>query len=256
VDWLTRIFDVYRQTALTRSAIALIVANAIPLIGVLFFGWSLWTILVIYWLENGIVGFWNVPKIALARGSMVSLPPGRNVPPAMSALGGTIPGPGRVGMALFFLVHYGLFWLGHGFFVFVLPNFAGAWQGPVPCAQPGELLPGFPECVSSPFGQVIWSNVWIAAVALFLSHGASFVFNYLGRGEYLRTSAPQQMFKPYGRVVVLHLTIIFGAFIAAFLSAPIGILLILVVLKTLFDLGLHLNEHRENWLTGGGVSSG
>jgi hypothetical protein len=232
VDALTRLFDLYRTTGRTRTALALVIANAVPLIGVLFFGWSLWTILVIYWIENGIVGLWNIPKIAMARGSMNPLPQSRNVPPATSALGGTIPGPGRVGMALFFLIHYGLFWIGHGFFVFVLPNFAGAFGDP------------------STFGDVAWSSVAIAAVALFLSHGASFLFNYIGRSEYLRTSPPQQMFKPYGRVVVLHLTIIFGAFVAAFLGAPIGILLILVVLKTIFDLGLHLREHSETWLTG------
>ena len=38
------------------AVVALIVANLIPLIGVLFFGWSVWNILIVYWLENGIVG--------------------------------------------------------------------------------------------------------------------------------------------------------------------------------------------------------
>ena len=68
VETLGRGFGLYRRTAVTRSAIALVIANAIPLVGVLFFGWSLITILVLYWVENGIVGFWNIPKIALARG--------------------------------------------------------------------------------------------------------------------------------------------------------------------------------------------
>src|SRR5207247_7425498 len=75
VDTLGRAFDLYRRTATSRSAIALLVANAIPLIGVLFFGWSLLTILVLFWIENGIVGFWNVPRILLARQSIAeSLP--------------------------------------------------------------------------------------------------------------------------------------------------------------------------------------
>ena len=40
--------------------VALIVANAIPLVGALFLGWNVWMILVVYWLENGVVGFVNV----------------------------------------------------------------------------------------------------------------------------------------------------------------------------------------------------
>ena len=48
----------------------------------------------------------------------------------------------------------------------------------------------------------------------------------------------------YGRVIVLHLTIIFGSMVIAFLGSPIGALLVLVVLKTAFDLGLHLRERR------------
>jgi len=68
-----RAFDLYRRTATSRSAIALVAANAIPLIGVLFFGWSLLTILVLFWVENGIVGIWNVPRILMARGSMLQM---------------------------------------------------------------------------------------------------------------------------------------------------------------------------------------
>ena len=51
------------------AVVALLAANAIPIIGVLFFGWSLMTILVLYWLENGIVGLWNIPRMLLARGA-------------------------------------------------------------------------------------------------------------------------------------------------------------------------------------------
>jgi hypothetical protein len=45
----------------------LIAVNTIPLFGVLYFGWSLFSIMFLYWLENGIVGVFNVFKIALAR---------------------------------------------------------------------------------------------------------------------------------------------------------------------------------------------
>ncbi|HEV2005189.1 MAG TPA: DUF6498-containing protein [Candidatus Limnocylindrales bacterium] len=244
-DRVGRFFDLYRETATSRTAIALVVANAIPLIGVVLFGWSLWTILVLYWVENGIVGFWTVPKILLAQGSpfggLVGLASSRfgqlgdGRPAALGlaaaevaagAAGTVLNGWLRVPLTLFFLVHYGLFWLVHGIFVFGLPTF--------PALAGGD----------NEFGEIVWSSVAIGAVAMFISHGASFLFTYLGRGEYLRTSAVAQMAAPYGRVVVLHLTILFGAYLAALIGAPIGALIILVVLKTLLDLRIHLATHR------------
>ena len=259
MDSLTRVFGLYRTTSRSRTAIALIVANAIPIVGVLFFGWSLLTILVLYWVENAIVGLWNVPKIVLAQGSMLAMPIGGpsgtpigaplgtlpNAPPRAALanlIGGRMPTIGRVAMAAFFAVHYGGFWVGHGVFVFALPSFARAFEPGSAFCDASNVLPTYALCGAGPFGEVVWSNVAIAAVALFLSHGASFFLNYFGRGEYRRTSPPQQMFAPYGRVVVLHLTILFGAFVAALLGAPLGVLLILVVLKTSLDLRLHVRE--------------
>lgn len=299
VEQIGRAYATYRRTAGSRSVLVLLVANAIPLIGVLFFGWSLLTILVIYWLENGIVGFWNVPKIVLAQGSVIpALPPlpdaaafaatgdaeaaerlrvewqrARDAqlsaaaaqagdpgasPAFVRAFGsGRLPSVGRAAISLFFLVHYGMFWLVHGIFVFALPMF-GAFAGEqIDCGIQSPFGPGLFEpsqpC-TGPFGDVLWANVAIAAVALFISHGASFLFNYIGRGEYLTASPTRQMGAPYGRVVVLHLTILFGAFAVAFFGSPIWALLILIVLKTAFDLRLHVREHRNEGPTIGGVA--
>jgi uncharacterized protein DUF6498 len=67
--------------------------------------------------------------------------------------------------------------------------------------------------------------------------------NYLGRREYERVSVARQMFAPYSRLVILHLTILLGVFVSLFLGTPIGAIVVLVVLKTCLDLGLHLREH-------------
>ena len=271
VDTIGSAIQLYRRTATTRSALVLLAANAVPIVGVLFLGWSLLTILVLFWLENGIVGFWNILKINLARGTTVPVLPPLPDAAAFAATGdvakaerlqkdwqrardaqlrnaarssgdvGATPGfvkvfgsstassVGRVALSLFFLVHYGMFWFVHGIFVFALPAFGNGF--------------GVDSGVD-PFGTVEWGSVLIGGVALFLSHGASFLFNYIGRGEYITASPSGQMGAVYGRVVVLHLTIIFGAFAIAAVGSPIGALLILVILKTAFDLGLHLRERR------------
>ena len=81
---MERLVGWYRVASSTGAVVALIVANAIPLFGALFLGWNVWLILIVYWLENGIVGFFNVLKILRAEGPDPvrpgRRPPGRDVP--------------------------------------------------------------------------------------------------------------------------------------------------------------------------------
>ncbi len=53
------------------------------------------------------------------------------------------------------------------------------------------------------------------------------------------------MFAPYGRLVVLHVTIIFGGLLIGVTGAPAAAIVVLVLLKIALDLGLHLAEHRN-----------
>lgn len=192
-------------------AVAVLLAvNLVPLFGVLMWGWDVATVLIAYWLENGVIGILNIPKILLAA---------RDTP-----LVGPI-------MAGFFAFHYGGFWIGHGFFVFLIVGIAGA--GPL-----GSLM-GF-----DPVGSVARDpHVLLIALLLLVSHGISFVVNYLGRREYLQTTPMKQMMQPYGRLMILHVTIIFGAFAAIALGQPVALVALLVVLKTGVDLLFHLREH-------------
>ncbi len=216
---MDRLFNFYRTTSAVEPIVSLLIANLIPLVGVVLWGWDLWTILALYWAENGIIGIFNVAKILRAEGDP-ALPVG-------GASGSVRPliGCGRFAMAGFFVVHYGLFWLGHGVFVlYVLPAFGGT---------------GVPfDGIAADRNLVLYG-----AIGLAISHGISFWFNYIGRGEYRRASAARLVGAPYARVVVLHLTIILGAFVSVFLGSPIGALIVLVLLKTGLDLALHRREH-------------
>jgi hypothetical protein len=219
---MERLVAWYRIGSSVGAVVALIVANAIPLVGVLFLGWNVWTILTIYWLENGVVGVFNVLKMAKAAGPeptgrAATLYNGRPVANTAAAKATLIP---------FFLVHYGIFWVVHGIFVLTLPQFQ-AFGGESAGLRNDPLA------------------VAIVLIGMVISHGVSYRYNYIGRGEYLRTSVSAQMSAPYGRLIVLHLTIIVGGLAIAMTGAPSAAVLILVLLKTALDLGLHLNEHRE-----------
>jgi Family of unknown function (DUF6498) len=208
------------------SAAVLVAVNLIPLVGVAFWGWSLFLILVLYWVESGIVGVLNIFKIAAARGP-VSVGSGGSR--FRLRLSGMAAGLARGGIIGFFIFHYGMFWLVHGIFVFLLPVFASA-------ASPSG---------SSDFGPLSPAGVAVSVVGLAASHTVSFVVNYMGRGEYLRVSPDQQMISVYGRVLVLHVTIILGAAVVGFFGTPYAALVLLVGMKIVVDLFFHLREHRR-----------
>jgi hypothetical protein len=215
-------------TRQTLSALFLIAVNTVPLIGVLIFDWSLFSIVFLYWIENGIVGFFNVLKIAWARKPVSS--EGRftvNGRPVKSSKAFIIP---------FFIFHYGMFWVVHGIFVIVFFGLLGGRFFTDSSGPPGDIggFSGF-----EPRG------VAIAAAALLLSHGVSFVVNFLGEREDLNVSPDEQMIAPYSRVVVLHATILGGGFLAAYLGTPVASLVLMILLKTALDLRAHLKEHRR-----------
>jgi hypothetical protein len=234
---MERLVAWYRVGSSWGAVIALVVANAIPLFGVLFLGWNVWTILTIYWLENGVVGFFNVLKMSKAAGND---PAGSGVTPTVN--GRPVSGSAKAVLIPFFVLHYGIFWLVHGLFIFILPMFqafgamgAGFFGGPVFGDTPSD---GGAGIMSDP------GAILLVLLGLSISHGISYRLNYIGRGEYLRTSVIRQMAAPYGRLVILHVTIILGGMAIALTGAPAAAVFVLVLLKTALDLGFHLAEHR------------
>jgi hypothetical protein len=223
---------------------ALVAVNLIPLAGVLLLGWRLSDLMLLYWLENGIIGGFTVLKIltsrpvadgpASARGEVVVTGPRGSLPHRV----------GSVGTAVFFAFHYGVFWTVHGVFVrlFFGPEpgpFGGAWSGPGFPVGPFGGLP----MIAEPVGPAVGGGFALALLSLVVSHGTSYVVNYLGRGEDRSRSPLELMQQPYGRVLVLHVTILFGGFLAMFLGQPLLSLVLLVALKTAVDLRAHLLEH-------------
>ena len=223
------------MTALLRtgstmlSAVLLVAVNLVPLIGVAFWGWSLMLILVLYWIESGIIGAFNVLKMAAAQGTEIGIP-GSRIAIRINGVAGGLARGATIG---FFILHYGIFWVVHGIFVFLLPVFAGM----------GSVVNG--SFAPADFGPLPLDGLILSALALAVSHGVSYYTKYLGRGEYLRVSPQQQMMSVYGRVIVLHITILGGAFMVAWFGTPIAALALLVGLKIVTDLFFHLREHRR-----------
>jgi hypothetical protein len=207
--------------------IALLAANSIPLFGVLFLGWDAFYIVLLYWTENIVIGFYNVLKMVFAA-----------VPHPIAHLG-------KLFLIPFFIVHYGVFTAIHGFFVLALFH---KEQSP---PMGGTDWPCFLVFVQMLFNviryiySVIPPQVRLAVLALFISHGVSFVQNYLLKGEYTTAKPDKLMGGPYGRVVVMHISILAGGFLTMAAGSPAPLLVVLIGLKTILDVNLHNREHKK-----------
>lgn len=210
-----KVIEPLKNPAVWRSpsVVLLVLANLLPLGGVLFFGWQVFPIMFLFWLENVVVGGFNVLKMLLAAGP------------------GSHPGV-KLFLIPFFIVHYGIFTLVHGAFVFAM--FGSDWRG-----GGGGPVPGFDRMQDLVTQQHL---VW-AVLGLGVSHGFSFATNYLFNGAYRTAVAPVLMMQPYGRIVVLHLAILGGGFLVMLMGKPVAGLGLLIILKIGLDVLAHATLH-------------
>lgn len=230
------------------SAIALVVANLLPLLGVLFLKWDTFSIVALYWVENVIIGAINVLKMIVCSPQASAI--------NWDALGTSkevvefrrqfeqsdaeekaklLQHGGKFFLAPFFIFHYGLFCFVHGVFVFALFGRDDFGPGFGPFGPLDNIVEVFRE-----------QHLWWAVAVLAASHLYSFFVNFIGRGEYQRTFVTFLMGQPYARVIILHLAILFGGFISMALGSNIGVLAILVLGKTAVDLHFHLQERMSD----------
>lgn len=227
------------------SLAVLILANLLPVVGVLAWDWSVFEIVALYWFENVIIGAFNILKMLPAMGEFPTTDqrneakyPNEN--PEMpdylrnpAAAGGMRHGI-KLFLIPFFTVHYGMFCLVHGLFVGVLLGSKGG----------GITMSGGPfEGIGRMMGAIIGNGGKWFVLAIVASHLFSYLSNFIWRGEFRRISAPGLMMAPYGRIVVLHVAIIFGAFVITALGSPVFLLLLLIAGKIILDAKLHLRSH-------------
>lgn len=205
-----------KSRGLPPSVFALVLANALPLFAVLFLHWTVFAVILLYWCENVVIGVFNVLRMLTAYPSE----------PAVWI--------GKAFLIPFFCVHYGMFTFVHG--IFVVSLFGGPeWRHAGMSA--GVLIDA-----------VRRTGLGWAVGALAASHAFSFFHNFIGGGEYKNVNPMQLMTQPYGRVVVLHITILAAGFLVLALGAPLPGLLLLIVLKTAVDLRAHLAERAKHAL--------
>lgn len=182
----------------------------IPLGGVIWREWDIFSIMILYWLESAVVGFFNILKMEkISNYKFTPLVP-------------------------FFIVHYCIFMFVHLFFILQLfhPDLASAREQ----VEAFKIVFKYLE------------TLFVSLSFIFFSHGLSFIFNFIKKEEFIGISLGEQMLAPYKRIIIMHLVIMLaglGVVYSAY-EPTLSSLAFLVILKTTFDLGAHIFEHRKN----------
>ena len=186
------------------SVASLIAANLIPLFGTLFLSWTSGDVLIVYWVETAVIGFYAILKMPVAWGwfSLFSVP--------------------------FFIAHFGVFLsiagrLAIGAYVLVddVPGQRWATLDPIR----GEL---------SVFAALMLASHGVSFVTNFIGKKEY---------RLLKKDPEQLMVAPYRRVFVMMASVVVGAVLVSVTEAPSALMSIFIVLKIVADVIAHLNEH-------------
>lgn len=206
-----------------RTIALIIIGNLIPVVGVLAFGWNATQILILYWCENVVIGAMTLPRILTAQ-KLVKYPDR----PGQIRLDNAV-GKGLLGC--FFIVHYGIFCLVHGVFAVLLVS--GAMNGMM-------------ENVGAVWPQTLGdSGFRWALLGVVLIHAVMFARDWLIGTGYRRSDPGTEMMRPYNRIIVMHLTVLFGAWALAAVGAPAAAVLTLCLVKTVIEIGAEFPKKKK-----------
>lgn len=193
--------------------------GGVPATGYFGAGWSLGTLLLLYWLETILVTL--VVSILILRHRHATRKAGHwssEYSVTTTRAGRTTTRSGTTTFLTSFLGVMIPFTAGHGIFVAVFAFLVFPTEiGPAARVSPDALADG------------------MTAIAVFLF--ASLLFDLLGIGERPFHWVERVAQRAQGRMIVTHLTIIFGAAAMAAFEAPLAFLVVFVGLKSLLDLG-------------------
>lgn len=187
--------------------------------GVLVLGWSVFAVMALFWLENVVIGVFNVARMLITGARL-----------------GAIVFVGALAMAAFFTVHYGMFTAVHGVFVVMLFGTGELGRGAMDSGLIGPVFHMLDRLLIDRDG-------WLAVGAIVALHGAGFA-QWWGSSRAAPTPLKELMGAPYGRIMILHVTLIAGGFLVQALRAPVAGALLLIALKLAYDL-VSLSRARE-----------
>lgn len=192
---------------LDRDTLLMLGANILPLLGVVFAGWSPFALLVFFWFETAVIGIWMLVFILAAPRQPVQL---------LSSA--AHPMQSGIGLGLFILLHAGLFMAVHMFFLYNV--FGDGFT------RPSDGL------VETLLGLLIDDGLWLPLFGLFLIRGFATV-DAIRHGDRI----DRHLIGFYFRIVLMQIAIILGGMLG-FVFGPVGGLVVLMALRIGLELAV------------------
>ena len=213
---------------LRPSTLILVIADVVPIVGVVYWGWDAFVLLALYWLEAAIISFWMVARITTVE--IGEIDPREPATWKMAF--------GIIGTFVLFAGIYNV-----AYFHFLWQLFAGKWW---------LQIHGVGDFINK---LLIGTGMWIPLLLLFLARGCGFLFQLLapellekferafnlpvsGRLKSLQ-SAQATVLEFFGRIIVVTLTTYLTFFLGAFIwigTDTYAPQIMLVVCKMIADI--------------------
>ncbi len=224
-----QIKEISKQILKYNSARVLLSINIIPIIGVIFFEWNFFSIMLLYWLENLVIGLYSILKIKKTNRYLI-------LEQKKSPVTNSLPATWR--QIIVFIFDYGFFTLVHGVFVFAMFGMSTATSSTIARLGPVNI------------SEIIWPQIsvlgiFISFLMMIVSHGFSYHHNFIVKEEYKNCTVNYLQKNPFRRVITMHFIIVISGFIILALGYSKLIIILLIILKTLIDLLAHNNEHNK-----------
>lgn len=221
------------------STAVLIAANLLVVVLALSQRWGYYSLILVCWFEAMIIGAYGLARMCVA--CWFGDPLGKRI--------GMADRGSRFMLSLFlggfYILKFGGFALGMGLWVALTPGFLVGGDG-------GDGFRAVTDALSD-----VGPGVLFAAAVMFVSHGVSFITNFIGRGEYRRRNAIALLFGPYLRMILV--LVVLAAGFAAALAVPelhrmTGFTAGVLLAKLVADALSHTIEHRRREGRPGGVA--
>jgi len=198
---------------LSQSDYLLIVANLVPVYGVLFLGWNAREVFIVYCFETIIIGFFTLLKLAIT---------GVIRKTDVWEYGGNITKQPFWLFMLFFLVHYGMF-------VAIQMSLFFAFSG-IGKDDNISIFNFF-----SKWPELITNETYIMLGVFIVSYAFRNITEFILSGEYRTASLRFLMFQPYGRIFIQQFTVLLGSIFLGFGAGKIFII-IFAGIKIAFEI--------------------
>lgn len=193
--------------------VALILMNAVPIFGVIFFGWQPLKVVMFYWLETLVIGAMTVLRMFL-------IWPIKKLGFFQTLI-----------MCFIFCFHFGLFCTVHGFFILSFLN-------------QDSILPDYAvqEVLPNAMYIAIHLDLFLPMCSIFVVYGLMTIKDVAMKKL---DSQNEEMMKPYKRIVIQQFAVLGFAFLSTQIPRTAFIMmLVMIAVKTIVDIHIWKKERK------------